>query len=129
MKRISAIFLSLVLLIVFSACTPEKTFYFSTDQFIDTYESVSNDDLPKNIIVKDTSIELHEGTIDQAVYFLETLEKMFTDEAFKEVSDDLLETKGIYSKELVSSKVYLGISAENPENIRINLLPDGKVEE
>lgn len=105
MKHKTLMLLSLFFILVLSACTPEKTFYFSTDQFIDTYESVSNDDIPKNIIVKETSIELHEGTIDQAVYFLETLEKMFTDETFKEVSDDLLETKGIYSNELVSSKV------------------------
>lgn len=117
-----------VIIIIISGCSAKKTFYFSTDQFKDTYETVSKDEFPDNIIVKDASITLNDGTIDQAVYVLHTLERTLNNQEFITLSEELLAAKGIFSSELVASKVYVGISAENEGNIRINILPDDKAE-
>lgn len=121
--------LLLICLLTFSfimGCSTKPSFIFSNELFIDTYQAVSKANLPDNIIVNDDSITLNDGSIDEAVYILTTLEKTLNNNEFAELADDLLSAQGIYSNELVASNIYVGISAENESNIRLNILPDEK---
>ena len=122
-KKIVFLLVSIVSLLLILGCGAKPEFNFSNDQFIETYQSISKSDLPSNVIVKNNSITLNDGSVNEAVYMLSTLEKILHNNDFILLADHLLDSKGIYSNELISSNVYVGISAENESNIKINILP------
>ena len=124
MKKNSLFLLVSILSLIFTlGCGAKPEFNFSNDQFIETYQSISKSNIPSNIIVKNNSITLNNGSVNEAVYMLSTLEKILNNHDFILLADNLLAAKGVYSNEIISNYIYVGISAENESNIKINILP------
>lgn len=121
MKRLM---LLLLVLFLFACGNDSSAFSFDDKSFTEKYEEITEKEKPSNVVFTDESINLVDGTTEDAIALISTLNQLSDDEQIREFGVSLINIDETYHEdELTTDDYYIKVNVDN-ESATVSIFPN-----